>query len=335
MTPAPANPESRIANHGAIVVVVGSFNVDHVWTVAALPRPGETLSGHYHTGPGGKGFNQATAAVRAGAATTFVCALGDDLGGQLARALAQADGLDLRAHNSEAPTGTAGIYVDGAGRNSIVIGPGANAELSVAFVEEQRNRIAGAQVLLAQLESPLHAIEAAFRAARAAGARTVLNPAPADADVPASLLALADVVTPNETEFCAQLLRHAGERVDATTLASQDDETLHGWCRRLLPHGTVVVTLGAAGCFVSHADTAMHRDAQSHYRVAAAKVQPLDTTGAGDAFNGALSASWARHPDAAFADHLHYANRYAALSTERAGAAASMPRDADVRARFG
>lgn len=319
----------------ARVVVVGSFNVDHVWTVATLPRPGETLSGHYHTGPGGKGFNQATAAVRAGAATSFVCALGDDLGGQLACALAAADGLDLRDLASESPTGTAGIYVDHDGRNSIVIGPGANADLSAAFVEAQRPLIAQAQVVLAQLESPLAAVEAAFAAARATGARTVLNPAPADAIVPASLLALSDVVTPNETEFCAQLERHTGDRVDPSSLASLDDAALHALCRRLLPHGSVVVTLGAAGCFASHADERLHGDARACYRVAAAQVQPQDTTGAGDAFNGALSASWARDPDLAFADHLHYANRYAALSTERAGAASSMPHDADVRARFG
>ena len=91
----------------AQVVVVGSFNVDHVWTVAALPRPGETLSGHYHSGPGGKGFNQATAAARAGADTCFVCALGDDLGGQLARALATADGIDLRDWVSPSPASDA------------------------------------------------------------------------------------------------------------------------------------------------------------------------------------------------------------------------------------
>lgn len=319
----------------ARVVVVGSFNVDHVWTVAELPRPGETLTGRYHTGPGGKGFNQATAVARAGAAASFVCALGDDLGGQLARALAVADDIDLHDLPSVAPTGTAGIYVDESGRNSIVIGPGANADLSAEFVAAQTDLIASASVLLAQLESPLPAIEAAFAAARAAGVHTVLNPAPADAAIPASLLALADVITPNETEFCAQLEQHAGERVDERAVGSMDDAALHALCRRLLPHGTVVVTLGAAGCFVSHAEATLHGDARAHYRVPAARVQPVDTTGAGDAFNGALAASWTRRPDQAFADHLHYANRYAALSTERAGAAAAMPHDEEVRARFG
>ena len=320
---------------GARVVVVGSFNVDHVWTVAQLPRPGETLSGHYHTGPGGKGFNQATACARSGVRTHFVCALGDDLGGQLARALATADGIDLRDFASEAPTGTAGIYVDHDGRNSIVIGPGANAELSPAFVRQQADCIGAAGVVLAQLESPVDAVQAAFASAREAGVTTVLNPAPADADAPPSLWALSDVVTPNETEFCAQLQRHTGERVSADTLARQDDATLHALCRRLLPHGSVVITLGAAGCFVSHADAALRNDVQSHYRVAAASVQPIDTTGAGDAFNGALTASLAQHPALAFADHVHYAVRYAGLSTERAGAAVAMPRHDDVRARFG
>src|SRR5688572_28875615 len=317
------------------VVVVGSFNVDHVWTVATLPRPGETLSGHYHTGPGGKGFNQATAAARAGATTRLICALGEDLGGQLARALAAADDIHLHDLSCAAPTGTAGIYVDHDGRNSIVIGPGANAELSSDFVSQQASTIAVARVVLAQLESPVAAVEAAFAAARTAGVMTVLNPAPADAQAPASLLSLADVITPNETEFCAQLGRPTSQQVDVATLAAQDEDTLHALCRRLLPHGTVVITLGAAACFVSHADLDLRNDARSHYRVAAATVQPVDTTGAGDAFNGALAASVARRSDAAFADHVHFANRYAGLSTERAGAASAMPHEADLRVRFG
>src|SRR5690606_34366705 len=119
------------------VVVVGSFNVDHVWTTAVLPRPGETLGGRYATGPGGKGFNQAVACARSGAGTTFVCALGDDPGGELARALAAGDGIDLRVLHSAEPTGTAGIYVDDEGRNCIVIGAGANAAPSPGHVAAQ------------------------------------------------------------------------------------------------------------------------------------------------------------------------------------------------------
>ncbi|MGH8083485.1 MAG: ribokinase [Lysobacter sp.] len=316
------------------VVVVGSFNVDHVWALAALPRPGETLAGTYHTGPGGKGFNQATAAARAGAATTFVCALGEDAGGQLARALAAGDGIDLRDLRSEQPTGTAGIYVDADGRNSIVIGPGANAELSPAFVGEHAEAVRAARVVLTQLETPVESAQAAFALAREAGALTVLNPAPADALASDELWALTDVITPNETEFCAQLRRQIGETLDPDTLAAQSDADLHGHCRRLLAGGSVVITLGKAGCFVSHADGALRGDAQSCYRVAAAAVRAVDTTGAGDAFNGALAASLARAGATAFAEHIAYANRYAGVSTERAGAAVAMPRDAELKARF-
>lgn len=316
------------------VVVVGSFNVDHVWTCATLPRPGETLSGEYHTGPGGKGFNQATAAARAGADVSFVCALGEDIGGQLARALAVADGIDLRDLRCEAPTGTAGIYVDANGRNSIVIGSGANAALTPAFVDEQRALLAAAAAVLVQLESPADAIAQALRVAREAGALAVLNPAPANADVASELLELAAVITPNETEFTGLLARHLGESIAADSVADMDDARLHALCRRLLPHGSAVVTLGAAGCFVSHADHLLRGDAQPYYRTAAARVHAIDTTGAGDAFNGALVASLANAPSRAFADSIGFATRYAALSTETAGAATSMPRLADVHARF-
>ncbi|MEH6416673.1 ribokinase [Pseudomonas sp. CGJS7] len=317
------------------VVVVGSFNVDHVWSLAALPRPGETLAGTYHTGPGGKGFNQATAAARAGAQTSFVCALGEDAGGQLARALAAGDGIDLRDLRSDAPTGTAGIYVDADGRNSIVIGPGANAELSPAFVAGQSAALDAAQVVLAQLETPVESAAAAFARAREAGGLTLLNPAPADAIASDALWALSDAITPNETEFCAQLRRRTGIELDPDTLAAQADAQLHAHCRRLLAHGSVVITLGKSGCFVSHADGALRGDAQAYYRVAAAAVRAVDTTGAGDAFNGALAASLARDGGLGFAEHVAYANRYAGLSTERAGAAVAMPRDAELKVRFG
>lgn len=319
-----------MAEGGIQVVVVGSFNVDHVWRCEALPAPGATLAGEYASGPGGKGFNQAVASARAGARTAFVCALGDDAGGSLARELAAADGLVLRAMRSEAPTGTAGIFVDAAGRNSIVIGAGANAALSAAHVAAQADVPGAAGVVLAQLESPAEAVATALQAGRAQGATTVLNPAPANAATTHALLALADVLTPNETEFVALLSRHLGKSVAPDDVAMLDQARLHALCRELAPWATVVVTLGAAGCFVSHPEAAVRGDASAAYRVPAAPARAVDTTGAGDAFNGALAASLARAPAQPFAAHVAFASRYAGRSTERAGAAAAMPALAEL-----
>jgi ribokinase len=307
------------------VVVVGSFNVDHVWRCEALPAPGATIAGRYSTGPGGKGFNQAVAAARAGASTHFLCALGDDAGGTMARSLASGDALALIAEASSEPTGTGGIYVDAHGRNTIVIGAGANAVLSRDFIDSQRTLIASAQVVLAQLESPIDTIEATLALARESGALSILNAAPANAATTITLLKLADVLTPNETEFAALLGRHVGERIAADNVAATDGISLHALCRKLLPGGTVVITLGAVGVFVSHAEAQLRGDTQPYYRIGAESVQAIDTTGAGDAFNGALAASLAQQPKAAFTTHIRFANHYAARSTESEGAAVSMP----------
>lgn len=317
------------------VTVVGSFNVDHVWQCADLPLPGQTLSGEYRSGPGGKGFNQATAAARAGAATSFVCALGEDVGAQWARALAAADDIDLRDQRSTLPTGTAGIYVDNAGRNSIVVGAGANATLSAQFVALQRAHLEASAVVLAQLESPVDAVGSALTIAREAGARTLLNPAPANVTIPVSIWAQVDITTPNETEFCAHLQRDRGMSVDPDKLAARGDDDLHALCRNWLPAATVVVTLGAGGCFVSHPSGDLRGDPLPHYRLAASSVTPVDTTGAGDAFNGALAASLAGAPRRVFREHLRFANAYAGMSTERVGAAMAMPRLEELEARFG
>jgi ribokinase len=243
------------------VVVVGSFNVDHVWRVPALPQAGATLSGDYTTGPGGKGFNQAVAARRAGAGTCFVCALGDDLGGAAgARSCARPTASTCATWSCSAPTGTAGIYVDAQGRNSIVIGAGANAALQPAFVAEALAGLQPGDVLVAQLESPLDAVAKALDAGRAAGATTLLNPAPANVAIDHAMLERADILTPNETEFAAMLGRHVGARVEADAVSGIDQQRLHALCRDLT-HGTVVVTLGAVGCFVSHADENLRGDA--------------------------------------------------------------------------
>lgn len=314
------------------VVVVGSFNIDHVWQSDTLPAPGATLTGRYHTGPGGKGFNQAIAARRAGAQATFICALGNDAGAHIARNLAETDGLQLLAHCcDDIPTGTAGIFVGADGRNSIVIGPGANAELRPAHLDGADSHLRHAQVLLTQLEIPSASVQHALTLARAGGARTVLNPAPANVETSAALLALADVITPNETEFSALLHRHTTLALPADRVATASDEALQLACRALHPGGTVVITLGAAGCFVSHGEN-LHGDSTSHYRLPAQPARVVDTTGAGDAFNGALCAAWAQQPARALAEHLTFASRYAARACENFGAALAMPRMSAVEA---
>ncbi|MGV8943573.1 ribokinase [Thermomonas sp.] len=316
------------------VCVVGSFNVDHVWRVASLPQPGATLAGEYRSGPGGKGFNQAMAACRAGAETSFVCALGGDLGAQLARALCSADGIDLRDTECDLPTGTAGIYVDAQGRNSIVVGAGANALLDPGFVASTLASVSGTSVVLAQLESPLDAVQEALRIGREQGALTILNPAPANASVAGVLLELADILTPNESEFAALLGRHVGERIESDDVGSLDQGRLHALCRQLGHDSTVIVTLGASGCFVSHPDKQLRGDSTAYCRISAEAVRAIDTTGAGDAFNGALAASLAGQPHLAFSEHVRFASRYAGLSTEREGAALAMPTQSELNARF-
>lgn len=316
------------------VVVVGSFNQDHVWISDDLPQPGATRSGRYHSGPGGKGFNQAVACARSGGDTAFLVALGDDVAAQHARSLATGFGIDLidEIHRDVA-TGSAGIFVDARGRNVIVVAAGANAALSTRFIDAEAARIRAAAVLLVQLEVDRDAVFRALSIAREAGSRTLLNPAPADAPVDEALLQLADLVAPNETEFAALCLRILGEHISADTVASTPSSELHALCRRL-HKGSVVITLGSAGCFVSHADAAAFNDGSASYRIAAIKANAIDTTGAGDAFNGALAAELARVPAQPLATALRYASAFAGVSTEQRGAALSMPTRASAEARL-
>ncbi|WP_386070242.1 ribokinase [Tahibacter sp. UC22_41] len=317
------------------VLVVGSYNQDHVWRIDRFPQPGETRRGlGFSTGPGGKGFNQAVASARQQAPTAFIGALGEDALARIARELAAAEGLDARWQVcTDTSTGSCGIVVDAQGQNQIVLDLAANERLSPEFVAAQQDLFDKARVVLVQMETGLAAVRAALAAAPA-GCVRMLNPAPVHADADAALIAVADLATPNETEFADLLARCAGVTITAETIAAIGNAELHALCRRL-GAASIVVTLGSRGCFVSHADPTRWHDTETHYRLPAENVQVRDTTGAGDAFNGALAAQLARFPAQPLRDGLIQAGRAAALSTERAGAAVAMPTLAEVRARFG
>ncbi|MCK7592173.1 ribokinase [Pseudomarimonas salicorniae] len=316
------------------VVVVGSYNQDMVWQAARLPAPGETRMGRFSSGPGGKGFNQAVAAARQGARTAFIAARGNDALGERAADTARAEGIDARWQQvAGEATGTAAIWLDAAGQNSIVVAPGANSLLAPAHVLAQRETIASARVLLTQHE--VHPV-ASLRALQLAGELGLLrihNPAPQqDGAAYRALLAECELLTPNESEFAA-LVRAHGAEVEASAIASLADEDLHTLCR-LLPVPSVVLTLGAAGAFVSHADPTRFHDVAAAYRVPGQSAHVVDTTGAGDCFNGALAASLACAVDLALATHVAQATRCAACSVESHGAAASMPTREQVGRRF-
>ena len=319
------------------VVVVGSYNQDMVWRTAQFPVPGETRLGEFASGPGGKGFNQAIAACRQGVETHFVGAIGADSLGREMLALAEREGLHTHCEqHALLATGTAAILVDARAQNLIVVGPGANAALSIAHIEAERDCLQRvARVLVTQHEVAFAASAAAQALAKAANVVCLHNPAPpVPDDIAQKLCRQADILTPNETEF-AHLLGLAQVRdIDASTLSSQSDAQLHTWCRTI-SDATVVITLGAHGAFVSHADGNRRGDSVACYRVEPCAVCAIDTTGAGDAFSGALAAALVGMPDAPFAQAVVQASKVAALSTERAGAALAIPRAAEVAARFG
>lgn len=299
------------------VVICGSLNMDLVARVAVLPRPGETVAGHgLQRLPGGKGLNQAVAAARMGAEVAMIGARGDDADGAALAALLIAEGIDVRGLCVRLPgaagpahTGLAQVLVADDGENAIVVHGGANATLTpaegraalmAAWPDEGTAR--AERVAVAQLETPPATVAAFFEAARARGARTLLNTAPA---LPGTqdLLALADVVVLNETE----LAYYAGAITEDPAAA----------VRRLIsrPQQTIIVTLGAQGAVVITADAVM--------RHAAPTVTVVDTTGAGDCFCGVLAASLAQGHDIAAA--VPRAVAAASLAVTRVGAAPSMP----------
>lgn len=316
------------------VIVVGSYNQDHVWHLERMVRAGETLRGHgFSTGPGGKGFNQAVACVRQGVATAFIGARGDDALGEKAARQAEVEHL-LGCWQVETahPTGSACILVDEQGQNRIIVDLGANEQLGSAHIDAQAGLFADARVLLAQMEIDMATLMHTLQRARAHDLLTLLNPAPIHPRTTRECLRLADVLLPNEGEFAELCACFAGHEVTADAVASMDDAPLHALARKLTD-ASVVITLGGHGCFVSHGES-RRGDSDAFYRLAPEKVHVVDTTGAGDAFCGALAAASVRLRDQPFRAAVTHANRVGAMATEHHGAASAMPHHAEVMPRF-
>jgi ribokinase len=283
-----------------VIAVVGSINLDLVVVVDRHPAPGETVvGGDCRQLAGGKGANQAVAAARLGARVAMVGRVGADAQGAWLREGLWTEGVAVEhvREDRQAPTGVAMIAVDARGENTIVVSPGANGRVDERDVAAAREVVSGADVVLVQHEVPQEAVAAAIAAA---GGTTVLNPAPAR-----GLAAPVDVLVPNRGE----LETLAGGRGDPVTLA-----------RSITGAGAVVVTLGSEGAVVVEGDGAE--------RVRAPQVEAVDTTGAGDAFCGALAEAMAG--GATVVEAARWAVRVAAVSVTRPGAQGGLPRREDV-----
>jgi len=290
------------------IVVVGSSNTDMVIRASRLPVAGETvLGGRFLTAAGGKGANQAVGAARAGGNVAFIGRVGNDVFGTEALAGLRHAHIDVRGvlRDPVAPSGVALIMVAKGGENCIAVAGGANNKLSPADILRFSPMIRAASVLMVQLETPLATVQAAVTLAARAGVRVVLNPAPAR-ELSAALLKRVSILTPNETE--AEIL--TGIRVTDDVAAARAAAKLRARGVR-----TVILTLGARGAFVS--------DASGETLVRGFKVRAVDTTAAGDMFNGALAVALGEGRPL---DHaVRFAHAAAALSVTRAGAQPSAP----------
>ena len=291
-----------------MILVVGSSNIDLVASVDRLPSRGETVLGYrFAQSFGGKGANQAVAAARAGAEVAFLSKLGADANGRLIEQHLAAQGLSrpILLRDAEFPTGVAMILVDHSGENQIAVVPGSNGRLTPADLRQHRELIAGARVLLLQMEIPRETVFEALRLGRECGLTTILNPAPA-APLPSDLLRLVDILTPNESE--AQVLTGSTDPAEAARILTDRGV------------GTVVVTCGANGAFLATGNDVTH--------IPGFLVETIDSTGAGDAFNGAVACAVAEGVPIKSA--IVRANAAGALATTGRGAQESMPTKDDI-----
>jgi ribokinase len=290
------------------IVVIGSTNTDMVIKTAKLPKPGETiLGGDFFMNPGGKGANQAVAAARLNGKVTLVAKTGDDVFGSQAKSLFQSENLntDYLFSDPGIPSGIALITVDNHAENCIVVAPGANARLSVEDIDKATAAILNAEIVLMQLEIPLETVIYAAGIAFKAGKKVILNPAPAQ-KLPAGLIKMLFMITPNETE--AELL---------TGVQVIDLQSAENAARILLSQGVevVVLTLGSKGALLVTRD--------SCELIPGYQVEAVDTTAAGDCFNGALVVALAE--GAGLVNAIAFANKAASISVTRMGAQASAP----------
>lgn len=301
----------------AKITVVGSLNMDLVVRTPRIPAPGETIIGRdFHVIPGGKGANQAIAAARLGASVTMIGRLGQD---DFATALrdnltaAQIDHSYLST-DSDAATGVALIEVDDAAQNSIVVASGANMGLTPGHVEAAAEAITQADVLLLQLEVPMETVIRAAEIARANEVTVILNPAPAQS-MPKKLMALVDILVPNESE--------AAHLTGLPVTAQAEIETA---ANRLLTMGAkiLILTLGEQGALLAEQTGLVHEPAFS--------ITPVDTTAAGDAFIGGLAVALAE--GVSLRECVRWGNAAGALATMKFGAQTSLPSRAALMARL-
>lgn len=257
------------------VVVIGSYNTDLTIKTSRIPRPGETIiGGIFSEGCGGKGANQAVAAVRAGADVSFIARIGNDVLGKEGVQRLNEEGINTQYifKDEDISTGVAFIVVDDRGENSIVVASGANAHLSPVDIEKAHNEISSAGILLVQLESPIGTIKTAIKKAHENGAVVILNPAPAQ-PLEINLLRQIDIITPNKVE--AEMI---------TGIKVTDEESLCAIANKFFEFGikNVLVTLGSKGVFAALPNRMEI--------IPAYKVTTLDSTGAGDVFSGTLAA---------------------------------------------
>lgn len=298
--------------------MVGSSNTDMIIKVDRIPKSGETiLGGEFTSVSGGKGANQAVSAARAGGAVTLIARVGKDSFGEKAISGFIADGINIEhvVRDASAPSGAALIFVGKEGENSIAVASGANSNLSPGDLRKAKSVFRDAGIVVLQLETPLKTVEAAVKLATESGVRVLLNPAPAR-DLPTKLLKQIYLLTPNESE--AELL--TGLPVNTDTDAEKAAENI-------LMRGVqnVIITMGIRGAYVAGKNTRIW--------IPAYKVKAIDTTAAGDVFNGTLALALAEGKS--LVEAARFANAAAAVSVTRLGAQTSIPTREEIKHLLG